>query len=267
MRNRPLDVYERQLHDPNSAETPPAAFVEMCKLLHDQMGSLTVVDLGCGDGQAILSLVSRARVHGIEITGIGIDKEINKQAIVAAAKPHALSFGVLDGYLAATEANINVRFIQSDLDYEWPLQENSAHLVFSNKAVMFLRDKVRLIENVWASLVLHGRAILEVDVGEVANPTPRISTPKPFLDLVVQLSATGFNIRAWQSNCPLADAGNPANITRRSCVLGMMRNRHDLRLSFGTEVVTCEPFQPAEQPIERWGMLTTYRSDLLTGLA
>jgi len=99
---------------------------------------------------------------------------------------------------------------------------------------MFLNDKIQFLERVWENLVPHELAILELDVGDLGDPGPRMRTPKPLPDLVRELSACGFSISMWQAACPLADATDPASLTRRSWVVGMQRNRCDVRLSFGS---------------------------------
>jgi SAM-dependent methyltransferase len=234
MRNRPLDAYERLLQGAGPAGMPLTTLVDGCRILNARMAPLTIVDLGCGGGQAILSLVASARSYGIEATGIGIDKEITNSPASVAATGWGTALGVAsDGTAAVTSSGFRVCFIRGDLDDDWPLRERSVHLAISSKSAMFLKDKIRFLERVWASLVPDGLAILELDVGDLNDPSPRIRTPKPLRDLVHEMSARGFGISMWQADCPLADTTDPANLTRRSCVLGMRRNRCDVRLSFG----------------------------------
>lgn len=96
-----------------------------------------ILDLGCGDGQWSLALAKKAgvkQIYGIEI----IDEQIKK-------------------------AKKNIKVIKSDLNADFPFEDNSFDLIHANQVIEHIADLDHFVKEIYRVLRKGGYAIISTE--------------------------------------------------------------------------------------------------------
>jgi SAM-dependent methyltransferase len=253
VKTRSLTDYDQLLnHQTPRSAFDASTFGEISSLLKPGLRS-TVVDFGCGAGRALLSLSFQAALSRKRLFGIGIDKHICPE-LFSKNRP--------------AKYNSSVRFIEYDLDSKkWPVSEESIGLAFSNKAAMFIGDKLKFLERVWSSLAIGGIGVIELDVSVIGSgeKTPRIVLPCPIESLIQRQVLGGKDIFVWFTSCPLSPEAvaqlpgartDGGRLARFSCVVALRRNTVS-KLDFGMRLIATMPFERSII-VESWGLQSHY---------
>jgi SAM-dependent methyltransferase len=205
-----------------------------------------VVDFGCGVAVALLGLAAIAARSGIEVDALGLDRgydgllngdpfPLDEERMRRILARHAARIGELG---SARLPSIWRGNLERD---PWPLADGTVALAVSRTAVMYLSDKLGLLERVYRSLREGGVALIHLDeLQPGTRRLRRIRLPLASIDdLLAEQRSRGVEIHGQ---------GNFVIAMRRSAT----------PLVFPWKLERAYPTEELLGPEEPWGTVAHY---------
>jgi ubiquinone/menaquinone biosynthesis C-methylase UbiE len=225
-------------------------------------GAVRVLEIGCGEGRILMQL--RKLFPDIELHGINLKpwRAMRGQRSLKATGT---------GYKIFTRTEISSITLPEihfyDVSDGLGFKPNHFDVVYSQVAIQYVKDKAKLLEEVWRVLKRHGRAFLHTDsrYGAMPDFMDNHSTPRfiihgskgtyPLKNLVAAVRKEGFDIRYSEGS-----SVNDEGVRTRRYMIRMCKSKPGLKLGLTLDELSSFSICNINREKKETGIYWGYRS-------